>query len=72
MPESTYAMLRRLGAKRPMAPAGRIVLVLGEWKDYSYPVDWEIRKGVEIWHQNGKPSSPLSEDEIRAILREVK
>lgn len=69
MTESTYAMLRRLGAKRPMAPAGTTVLVLGEWKDGAYPVDWEIRKGVETWHMNGKPSSPLTEDEILSAIR---
>lgn len=37
---STASWLRELGAIRPMASAGDEVLVLGQWHDGLYPIEW--------------------------------
>lgn len=51
---STSQWLRELGAVRPMAPAGREVLVLGTWKEGFYPIEWT--RYVDTWTRdfNGK------------------
>jgi hypothetical protein len=40
MSNDTATWLRELGAVRPMAPAGSHVLVLGEWHEGHYPIEW--------------------------------
>lgn len=36
----TYKWLRELGAVRPMAVVGDEVLVLGQWSNGFYPIQW--------------------------------
>jgi hypothetical protein len=47
--------LRELGAVRPMAPAGYEVLVLGEWHDGHYPIQWTRYRDTWTRDFNGKP-----------------
>lgn len=37
---STATWLKELGAVRPMSPAGLQTLVLGEWSEGFYPIEW--------------------------------
>ena len=50
---STSQWLRKLGAVRPMAPAGREVLVLGKWKEGFYPIEWTRFSGEWTRDFNG-------------------
>jgi len=70
MAESPISWLRELGAVRPMAPTGEIVLVLGKWHNGFYPVSYRRSRsrsdatlclqGVEEWHLYGEPCEPLT------------
>lgn len=50
----TARWLEELGAVRPMAPEGQVVLVLGDWHAGYYPIRWSAYRykngeSTEFW-----------------------
>ena len=70
--ESPATWLRRLGATRPMAPARDVVLVLGEWRDHFYPIEFKLVGKVESWRLFGFSVEPLKEADVVRILKQLK
>jgi hypothetical protein len=83
--QDTAVWLRELGAARPMAPAGREVLVLGQLSDGFYPIEWTryrdtwtrdingqrmVKDLIERWSVFGVPTSqPLTREDCERILK---
>lgn len=56
MDSNTHTWLRKLGATRPMAPAGDTILALGKWHGGHYPIVWRKRKPARarLWSEKKK------------------
>jgi hypothetical protein len=87
-PASTRSWLEEMGATRPMAPASDEVLVLGEWHEGFYPIQWMSYrdlisrdfngrlfnpKPMERWELFGVPVMiALTQHDCERILRQLK
>ena len=67
--------LKKLGAVRPMAPAGVDVLVLGKFNKGHYPIRWTkapYQRYQDEWLVFGvEAKEPLTEEDCKRILSTV-
>ncbi|NEZ63015.1 hypothetical protein D0962_09510 [Leptolyngbyaceae cyanobacterium CCMR0082] len=67
--------LKKLGAVRPMAPAGVDVLVLGKFHEGYYPIRWTkaaYQRYQDEWLVFGVAAKdPLTEEDCKRILSAV-
>ena len=83
---SAFSWLHDIGAKRPMAPAGMQILVLGKWHAGHYPItctriprkrvwidddEWHWMPAHDEWHLFGIPVAPLTRADIERILPQL-
>lgn len=69
-PHETTKWLRNLGALRPMATASESILVLGNWINGVYPIQWSFSSHAgEQWAVLGVPTAaPLTREDCVRIL----
>ena len=67
--------LTKLGAVRPMAPAGVDVLVLGKFHEEHYPIRWtkaDYQRYQDEWLVFGiEVKEPLTEEDCKRIMSAI-